>query len=61
MMTCSYCEKEFGPNDIRPYGKDGALICFDCMKADSAREEEAVRQFEAILDGQRKRQQGTVH
>jgi hypothetical protein len=32
--ACAYCakthEKDGGPIDLRPYGKDGAWICYDC-------------------------------
>lgn len=42
MRTCETCHEE---KDVRPYGANGALICFDCMKADPEREREAKRQF----------------
>lgn len=33
--------------DVRPYGVNGAWICFPCMKDDPEREAEAQRQFSA--------------
>lgn len=47
MNKCSVCNQE---EELRPYGKNGALICFDCMKSTPEREAEAVRQFSARLD-----------
>jgi hypothetical protein len=29
-MNCEYCKNEFEDYDLRPYGHNGALICFDC-------------------------------
>lgn len=44
--TCEYCGRE--EQDLRPYGKNGANICFDCgMKPDN--QEETARQFEKSL------------
>lgn len=31
MGTCSKCKKH---DDLRPYGENGALICFDCGMLD---------------------------
>lgn len=45
--TCSDCGKV---DELRPYGKDGAWVCFDCMMKD---EEEGKRQFNKLLDGER--------
>ena len=39
---CSDCGKV---KDLRPYGKDGAWVCFDCGMKD---EEEAKRQFDKL-------------
>lgn len=50
MDRCSVCNFEKRWADLRPYGKDGAPICFPCMKADQAREKEAERQFQKMLD-----------
>ena len=48
---CYYCNTpEMSRNHLRPYGPNGALICFDCMKADPKREAEAERQFGAMLE-----------
>ena len=48
---CYYCNTpEISRNHLRPYGPNGALICFDCMKASPGREKEAERQFGAMLD-----------
>lgn len=38
-MTCSDCGKE---DELRPYGKNGAWVCYNCGMKD---EEEARRQF----------------
>ena len=37
--------------ELRPYGKNGQDICFDCMISDSEREKEAKKQFSSQLDG----------
>ena len=34
-------------DELRPYGKNGAFVCFDCAMKD---EEEAKRQFGKILN-----------
>ena len=44
---CYYCDET---DDLRPYGPDGADICFRCMKEDPKREEEAERQFNKIAE-----------
>jgi len=36
--------------ELRPYGKDGAWVCFDCMMKD---EEEGKRQFQKLFTGER--------
>ena len=41
---CAYCGKVA---ELRPYGKNGANICFKCAMED---EEEAKKQFGKILD-----------
>ena len=43
MQTCSGCGRE---DDCRPYGKNGAWVCFDCGMKDP---DEAERQFLSIL------------
>jgi len=40
---CYYCGTD--SKELRPYGPEGAWLCFDCMTADPAREVEAERQF----------------
>lgn len=52
MNKCSVCnhEEDNDQYELRPYGKNGALICFDCMKSSPEREAEAERQFSARLD-----------
>lgn len=37
-------------DELRPYGPEGAWVCFDCMMKD---EEEGTRQFNKLFDGQR--------
>lgn len=52
-MKCSVCQRvDDGSDDteLRPYGANGSLICFDCMTGDPAREAEAHKQFTARLD-----------
>ncbi|QXE19516.1 hypothetical protein [Clostridium sp. 001] len=43
-QKCEYCGKIA---ELRPYGKNGANICFKCAMKD---EEEAKKQFGKILD-----------
>jgi hypothetical protein len=43
-QQCDYCGKI---DELRPYGKNGACICFTCGMLD---EEEAVRQFKKRID-----------
>lgn len=40
---CSDCGEEA---ELRPYGKDGAWVCFDCGMKD---EQEAINQFSKII------------
>ena len=42
---CQVCGKE---EELRPYGKDGMWVCFDCGMKD---EKEAQRQFGKLLNG----------
>lgn len=44
---CIWCGTE---KDLRPYGPNGAPICFPCMKDDPSREQEARRQLFKALD-----------
>jgi hypothetical protein len=41
---CQECEKKA---ELRPYGRGGKFVCFECMMKD---EEEGKRQFGAILN-----------
>jgi hypothetical protein len=43
-MKCTECNQE---KSLRPYGKNGAWICFPCAMKD---EEETDRNFQAQLD-----------
>jgi hypothetical protein len=42
---CTICGQR---DELRPYGKGGALVCFDCMMKD---EKEAKRQFGRLIKG----------
>lgn len=55
--SCYICAvKDGAPNgagdavELRPYGPNGAWICWRCMKASPERELEAKRQFAAQLE-----------
>lgn len=52
MNKCSVCDHEEDNDqyELRPYGKNGAMICFDCMIASPERVAEAAKQFSARLD-----------
>lgn len=39
---CAYCGI---PDDIRPYGKNGSMICFSCAHRTAETKAEAERQF----------------
>lgn len=43
MGQCTDCGRE---EELRPYGKNGAMVCFDCAMKD---EPEAQRQFASQL------------
>lgn len=45
---CYLCRQQ---GDLRPYGPQGQWLCFDCMKANPAVEDEAKRQFAAQIVG----------
>lgn len=44
--TCSECKKEFENADLRPYGANGADICYDCGMLP-----ENIKRTEAMHDG----------
>ena len=52
--ACEYCKKEKeengSPVDLRPYGKDGAWICFDCGMSPASRAT-TDSTFKNLLDG----------
>lgn len=43
--SCCYCQQAFELSALRPFGIDGALTCFPCMKADAEREKLAGQTF----------------
>lgn len=47
MNTCSICQQT---QEVRPYGPQGALICFTCMKATPGLEEKAKKNFGILLN-----------
>jgi hypothetical protein len=52
-LRCYLCKKSEADDsevELRPYGPNGAIICFDCMIADPEREAEAKRQFASQCD-----------
>lgn len=52
-LSCYIChqsEDDSSDIELRPYGKDGQPICFDCMTADPVREAEAMKQFSDACD-----------
>lgn len=48
MTKCELCKK---PAETRPYGLNGANICFACMKADPALEAHAMSALSKMLAG----------
>lgn len=44
-QECEYCHKI---RELRPYGRNGANICFECAMKDEA---ETKRQFSKALEG----------
>lgn len=46
-VTCHYCRM---PGELRPYGPNGAWLCFHCMIASPEREAAAKAVFGAQLD-----------
>lgn len=41
-VRCIYCDKE---GDLRPYGPNGAYLCFKCLKSTPERQRDAESQF----------------
>jgi hypothetical protein len=52
MNNCSICNipEDHEDGELRPYGKMGALICFNCMMSTPENQAEANKQFTARLD-----------
>ena len=52
VQQCCYCHQPDGKGDheLRPYGPEGADICFGCMTSTPEREAEAGRLFGTLLD-----------
>lgn len=49
MLACETCRKPFERAELRPYGPNGTLICFECgMKPENKAETQ--RQFRSRLD-----------
>lgn len=51
-QQCDYCGKI---SELRPYGKNGACICFPCAMLD---ESEAERQFARRIEGRHRYYKG---
>jgi len=47
LPECSVCGDT--TKELRPYGKNGADVCFDCMMETPEREQEAKRRFGGLL------------
>lgn len=49
---CSICGQPSGPGprELRPYGKGGADVCYECVFGSPEREAEAERQINKVLD-----------
>lgn len=45
---CSECSET---KELRPYGKNGAFVCFECAMKD---EETAIKRFNTIIDAAKK-------
>lgn len=46
-MKCYYCDT---PDDLRPYGPKGAMVCFPCAMETPERKAETERNFSSQLD-----------
>lgn len=49
LPRCVYCGST--TEDLRPYAKDGQMLCFPCKVADPEREAEARKRLMAAVDG----------
>ena len=49
MKRCYYCGKEFLEEDVRPYGPNGAHVCFECGTSPE-HNDESERAFKKRLD-----------
>ena len=49
-QVCCICGDWGGEVELRPYGKGGAPICFDCMKSSPERERTAKEMFRKRLN-----------
>ena len=47
-MKCYYCE---ATHDLRPYGPDYSMVCFDCATSTPEREAESAAKFAVQLNG----------
>lgn len=54
MKICPTCLNTCEDYDLRPYGKNGAWICYDCAMATPESQAEAKRQFMARMDAAEK-------
>ena len=50
MNECFHCKNTFSTEDLRPYGPNGALICFDCGMETPERKALASEMFQKVLD-----------
>lgn len=50
MDRCCYCRQEFEYEDMRPYGPDGQLTCFECAMSTPERERTAKCHFNTHID-----------
>lgn len=48
--VCCYCHQGFDPNDLRPYGPNGASCCEPCGTATPERVVVAHHAMDAIMD-----------
>jgi hypothetical protein len=60
MKLCHYCKDFHEEFDVRPYGHNGALICFKCMTSSPELEKVAKANFLAQLDAAEAASKGIV-